>query len=262
MKIAVVISLFICFLPLYSQDPPDTLWTFNTGNTTHESALLSIQQTEDEGFICAGYIYPDSTDLLDFWLLKLTEDGLLDWQTNLGGDDTDHAVCIRQTADLGFIVAGTTSSYGSGPTDFWLVKTDQQGNIEWEQAYGGFSYEFCQHVEQAIDGGFIATGYTASYGNGDYDIWILKTDEFGEVVWDITYGGADGDYGECVQQTSDGGYVICGFTYSVDIGTSDVVVIKLDSNGSIEWSENYGFDGWDYAYSIQQTSDSGFIISV
>ncbi|MFC1887918.1 T9SS type A sorting domain-containing protein [Candidatus Cloacimonadota bacterium] len=259
----IILFLFLLstFTTLMAQTPPDTLWTFHTGDPNRDDALISIQQTNDAGFICSGYCYPDSADYLDYWLLKLTGEGELEWETKLGGDYTDYTFCVRETFDLGFILAGTTSSFGVDATDFWLVKTDPQGNLVWDHTYGGFSYDFCQHVEQTEDGGYIMTGYTISYGNGDYDIWVIKTDASGEIVWDITYGGEDGDYGECVIQTADLGYIICGFTYSVDIGTSDALVVKLDSEGNVIWSETYGFDGWDYSYSIQQTSDSGFILA-
>jgi predicted secreted protein len=189
------------------------------------------------------------------WLIKTDAAGNKVWDRTLGGD---YGSEVRRTQDGGYIVAGVTYPSGA-PSDAWLVKTDETGNKVWDKSFGGGLNDRGYSAQQTSDGGHIVAG-TYSLGLGDFDVWLIKTDSVGNQVWDQMFGGTGGDWGWTVQQTSDGGYVVVSTTESYGAGSSDAWLIKTDSVGHKVWDETYGGSGEDNAYSVQQTSDGGYII--
>jgi hypothetical protein len=142
--------------------------------------------------------------------------------------------CVQQTSDGGYIVAGYTYSFGAGGYDILLIKTDANGDVEWAKTYGGTSdNDYAYSVQQTSDGGYILAGYTASFGAGDLDIFLIKTDANGNIQWAKTYGGTNEDRAYSVQQTSDAGYIVAGYTSSFGAGGYDIFLIKTDANGNI-----------------------------
>ena len=139
----------------------------------------------------------------------------VEWRQTYGEIGSDSGRSVQQTSDGGYIVTGTTVSYGNGYSDLWLIKTDSGGNEEWSQTYGGSSDDSGYSVQQTTDGGYIVTGFTYSFGNGDKDLWLIKTDSGGNEEWSQTYGGSSDDSGYSVQQTSDGGYIVTGTTFVI-----------------------------------------------
>jgi hypothetical protein len=129
------------------------------------------------------------------------------------------------------------------------------------KTYGGTGWDVAFSVQQTSDGGYIMAGYTDSFGAGGADIFLIKTDANGNIIWAKTYGGTNDDTASSVQQTSDGGYIVAGITYSLGAGGGDIILIKTDANGNIQWAKTYGGTRWDYASSVQQTSDGGYIVS-
>jgi hypothetical protein len=178
-----------------------------------------------------------------------------------GGTGWDGAYSVQQTSDGGYILAGFTSSFGAGGDDIFLIKTDANGNIQWAKTYGGTNDDWATSVQQTSDGGYIVAGITYSFGVDSGDIFLIKTDANGNVVWAKTYGGTRYEWATSVQQTSDGGYIVAGWTWSFGAGRDDIFLIKTDANGNIQWAKTYEGTDYDWAYSVQQTSDGGYIVA-
>ena len=200
-----------------------------------------------------------------FWAINffINHSETITFAKTFGGTDVDYSNSVQQTTDGGFIIAGKTKSFGVGEYNGYIIKTDSSGNETWSKTFGGTDHDFFVFsVQQTTDGGFIIIGSTQSSGAGSDDVYLLKTDSNGNETWSKTFGGIDRDYGRSVQQTADGGFIIAGSTRSSSVGSSDVYLLKTDSNGNETWSKAFGgTDGEEYGNSVRQTADGGFIIA-
>ena|GEM_PF-630471 len=230
---------------------------FGGGSRDHGQ---SVQQTSDGGYIVVGF-NERSKDNLDLWLIKTSTNGTEEWTRFFGGINSDHGQSVQQTSDGGYIVAGYTGSFGSGSGDAWLIKTDSDGNKLWDRTLGGSGTDIALSVQPTSDGGYIVAGYTSSFGAGSIDSWLIKTDSHGNKLWNKTFGGSESDQAKSVQQASDGGYIVAGYTNSFGAGRTDAWLIKTDSHGNKLWNKTFGGSGDDYAESVQQTSDGGYIVA-
>jgi len=237
----------------------DTLWTKTYGGPDEELGF-SVQQTSDGGYIIAGYTRSFGAGSADAYLIKTDDQGEILWTKTYGGTNSDVVLSVQQISDGGYIIAGSTSSFGSGNMDVYLIKTDENGNTIWTRTYGGEDLDSGHSVRQTSEGGYIITGSTSSYGSGVVDVYLIKTDANGDTLWTKTYGGANTDKGYSVQQTSDGGYIIVGYTNSFGAGSYDVYLIKTDNNGDILWTKTYGGTYEDIGFSVQETSEDVYII--
>ncbi len=235
-------------------------WAKTYGGSNDDYAY-SIQQTSDGGYIVAGHTWSFGAGNYDLFVIKLDENGTVSWAKTYGEISNDWANSIQQTSD-GYIVAGSTYSFGAS-VDFLVIKLDASGAVSWAKTYGGSSGDdWAYSIQQTSDGGYIVAGYTDSFGEGFYDLFVIKLDASGAVSWKKTYGGSSYDRAFSIQQTSDGGYIVAGYTNSFGAGNNDILIIKLDADGTVSWAKTYGgSSGDDWAYSIQQTSDGGYIVA-
>ncbi|MDR2236805.1 MAG: T9SS type A sorting domain-containing protein [Chryseobacterium sp.] len=259
-------------------------WQKSLGGSFYDTAN-SVQQTADGGYILTGESASLDGDVTgnhgnaDYWVVKLDASGNIQWQKSLGGSAYETANSVQQTTDGGYIVVGECFSTDGdvignhGIADYWVVKLDASGVIQWQKSLGGSSYERGNSVQQTTDGGYIVAGgagsndgdITAAHGNEDF--WIVKLDASGNIQWDRSLTGNIADAAESIQQTSDGGYIVAGGSNSVNsefpvtFGIANYCVAKLDASGNPLWQRYFGGSGNDYAYSTQQTADGGYIVA-
>ena len=238
----------------------DAGWNQTYGGMAYEEAR-SIVQTRDGGYAIAGWTNSFGSGDYDVWLVKTDSSGNMEWNQTYGGAGEDRAFCVVQTSDRGYTVAGWTLSFGAGNFDFWLVNTDSMGNTKWNRTYGGTNSDFAYCVIQTSDRGYAITGATRSSGAGWYDFWLIKTDSYGNMQWNRTYGSASEDRAYSVVQTSDGGYAITGFAYAPGGGYPDFWLVKADPYGNMQWNQTYGGDYDDRAYSVIQTVDGEYAVA-
>ncbi len=250
-----------------------------------EDKAQSIRQTNDGGYIVAGYTASNDGDVSDnhggndFWVLKLNSVGTLEWEKTLGGTWNDEAYSVRQTTDGGYVVGGATYSNdgdvsgNNGTIDYWVVKLTNTGTIEWQKALGGSGADDGRHVIQTTDGGYIVAGTEGSGdgqvtgSHGKTDGWVVKLNQTGDLQWQKTLGGSQEDALNAIQPTSDGGCVIAAFTQSSDgdvLGDNviaDIWVVKLNAMGDIQWGKTLGGTEFEYPADIQKTIDGGFVVA-
>jgi hypothetical protein len=257
----VMVSLAIfAALGIASAYEPAVQWQKTFGGSNNDWGN-SVQQATDGGYIIAGETYSSGTGSYDIYLIKTDYDGNPVWQKTFGGNNYDEGYSVQQTSDGGYIISGKTWSFGAGKSDVYLIKTDPNGNQEWQKTFGGNDNDWGNSVQQTKDGGYIITGKTRSFGVGNYDVYLVKTDPNGNTQWQKTFGGSDWDDGESVQQTTDGGYIIAGGANYFVPESGDVYLIKTDPNGDSVWQKTFGGSDYDWGEAVQQTSDGGYIIT-
>jgi hypothetical protein len=239
-----------------------SMWSQTYGGTENDGAL-SLVQTSDGGYALAGMTesFGHGSDRDDFWLVKTDSSGNMEWNQTYGGTKNEYGFCLAQTSDGGYAMAGSTYSFGAGNHDSWLVKTDAFGNMEWNQTYGGTDADGATSLIQTADGGYVLAGSTRSFGAGEDDFWLIKTDEVGKMQWNRTYGGTGSDIAISLIETSDGGYALVGYTESFGAGSDDFWFVKTDEIGNMQWNQTYGGTKGDYAFSLVETSDGGYAIA-
>ncbi len=286
-----LVLLYITQTRVFTQ-PVLYQWDYRYGGIGDEW-LYEFKPTMDAGYILAGFSYSGisgdksqaSWGDRDYWLVKTNSMGILEWEQRYGGSSSDILHCTYHTADGGFIAGGMSNSPVSGNKteglmgsfDYWIVKTDALGNIEWDKRYGGTSSDDLRSIYQTNDGGYLLAGRSlsgigghkteANYGTGDW--WIIKIDATGTLEWEKSYGGSGDEYFVGVVQTTDGGYLLTGDSNSgisgdktmVSKGFTDYWIIKTDASGNVLWDKSYGGNSIDILYNMIPTSDNGFMLA-
>jgi hypothetical protein len=213
------------------------LWqkTFTEPTSASFCYGFSAQQTNENGYIIAGYTYInyyDSTQHKDVFIVKTDSLGNEQWRKYFGGTMDDVGSFVRQDNQGNYFIAATTNSYSNGTeSDMYLIKLDSLGDSLWTRTYGGNLEETATGLWPTNDGGCILVGKSNSFGNGDYNGYIVKTDGNGDTLWTKNYGGSGIETINSVQQTADNGYVMVGYTSSIGAGDFDMFLLKTDSLG-------------------------------
>ena len=280
--------LFMCLLTNSTRaQAPSIEWQKCYGGTFEDYAR-DCQNTTDGGFVFVGTSTFANGDVTvnhgydDYWIIKTSSTGIIQWQVSVGGSEIDFPRSIEQTSDDGYIICGFSKSNdydvsghhgGSFYSDFWVVKLNSTGTLIWQKSLGGTDHDSGYSVKETSDGGYIVAGEARS-NDGDVsghhgflgDYWIAKLDASGNITWQKCYGGTDGDVATDILETSDGGFIIAGYAFSNDFdvvgnhGNSDFWIIKLSNVGNVQWKKCYGGIYSEEAQRIKPTPDGGYII--
>jgi hypothetical protein len=226
-----------------------------------DERIGSAVLTSDGGAIIAGWRNTTFAGYRDAYLARTDSNCNVLWAKTFGGTGDDEAISINQTSDGDYVFTGITESFGVGSEDIYLVKVDGNGNLLWSKTLGGSGQDYGSYVEQTNDSGFVIIGITNSFGAGNDDAYLIKTDANGDTMWSKTYGGSNLEFGSSVHKTSDGGLIVAGQTLSFGAGNDDAYLIKTDNGGNLLWSKAYGGTDYDQANSVQQTADGGYIVN-
>ncbi len=233
-------------------------WTKTFGGPGDDWGV-AVLETKDGGYAAVGITTSSGSGGSDGWIVKTDPDGKKEWDVAIGGSKNDGASSILETKD-GYVIAGTTESYGSGGKDVWLAKTDADGERIWEKTFGGPGDERGNFVLETDDG-YVIVGVTESEGSGGRDLWIAKTDSEGEKVWEKTFGGPGDDGGWTALEAKDGGLIVVGYTESQGNGKQDLWLLKASSDGEKVWEKTFGGSGFDLGRSIVSTKDGGWAMT-
>jgi hypothetical protein len=256
-KIIFILFFVSCsIIPIAAQ----TQFQRTIGGTNHDQAY-SIIQTTDGGYAAAGYTYSFAAGYMDMYIVKLNNSGSLQWTRTVGGTGEEIAMTIIQTTDGGFAVAGYTRPSGTGNADYYIVKLDAAGSLQWSRSIDRANYDYAFSIIQTTGGGFVIAGFSATGGVFTDYMYIVKLDAGGTYQWSKTYGGSGDDIASSIIQTTDGGFAVAGFTDSYG-PHNEFYIIKLDSSGMLQWSRLLGetSSGSD-ATSVIQTTDGGFALA-
>ena len=242
----------------YSADG-DSIWSGNYGGRGFDDSHAA-SPTPDGGFVFGGTTDSQSYGrhgAQDFWLVKVDEDGEMDWYGVYGGRATDDCFDMTGTEDGGYALAGITSSFGPGGRNFYLVKTNDRGEEEWSFAYGTESPDGCSAVVQTTDGGYALAGYTNHFNDGRGEFYLVRIDENGEQLWARHYGGQREECCYSMIQTEDGGFLLSGYTNSFEDGIITMYIVRTNRDGEILWTMTPDRNA-DYCYDALSTDDGGY----
>jgi hypothetical protein len=264
------------------------LWekTFGFSGPDYGTTLI---ETEEGGFLVTGVLDVSASNGQgnakfnkqkhaggDFWALKLTAGGDLEWSKYYGGSFTDTPLGVVKTADNGFILVGSSDSNdvdinnNKGSYDFWVIKISSDGTLLWEKSFGGSEIDEARAICATHDGNFMVVGDTRSsdsditMNNGGADVWALKISSEGNLIWEKTFGGTSFDVARSISMTQDHGFVIAGSSRSGDNdftnqGQNDALVLKIDAEGALEWQETIGGSEIDFLYDAIELNDKTII---
>jgi len=248
-QIIVVTMLFIGVCSAQTQ------FALAVGGTGYDCGN-SVAQTSDGGYIVTGACR------LNLFLAKISSAGRVSWMNTVGGAYWDLGSSVAPTLDRGYIVTGATCSFGAGCDDLFLAKFNSSGDLIWAKTVGGTERDFGNSVVLTSDGGYIVTGATyIILGAGDYDLFLVKFNSSGDLIWAKTVGGTYGEWGNSVVQTSDGGYVVTGTTDGFGAGGDDLFLCKFNSSGDLTWAKTVGRAMYERGRSVEQASDGGYIVT-
>jgi hypothetical protein len=267
-------------------------WEKSFGFSGHDHSY-DIIQTQDGGYFFIGFLditaaradgYDEKGQFLtrhgvgEFWGTKIDAQGNVQWRNYFGGTNNDRAHAVVQSNDGGFVMAGFSESNDfdisdtKGSYDFWVVKITSTGDLIWERSFGGSGIEISYDIAKTTDNGYVITGNTfsndtdVSKNNGESDVWLIKLDDNGNLIWEKTLGGTQFDAAQGVYTSLDGGFLIAGNSKSSDLdtdanmGENDLWVIKTDDNGALIWQQTFGGADLDYGFDVIENTDKSVLV--
>lgn len=250
-------------LDMYLVKTSKLLWTpltIRTFGGSNEDVAKHIELTSDGGCIIAGHTKSFGAGNADFYIVKTNSSYDQEWYKTFGGTQADYAHSIRPTVDGGYVVAGTTNSFGAGNSDMYLIKLNANGDSVWSKTYGNAGSDSLFSMQQTFNKGFILAGTTNSIGAGLNDMYVVRTDSLGSVLWSRTYGGSNNEGVRSIAELPDKGFFITGYTQSFGSGSSDFYVLRTYYTGDTIWTRTYGDNNSEFAYSADLSNDGGYII--
>ena len=264
-------------------------WNTTVGTSFNEKST-DIIQTPELGYVVVGSFDQKNQHQTrdDFWAVKVDASATLEWEKAFGYEGLDTATALLQTNDGGYLLTGVldvTASQGAGNTaskkrlqkhaggDYWLIKLNAEGILQWSQYYGGSFTDTPAGVVETADGGFLLVGTSdsndvdISANKGSYDIWLVKASSTGVLEWEKSYGGSQLDQASAIDRTTDGNFIIVGDTRSDDgdishnRGASDLWVLKISPQGTLLWEKTFGGTDFDTGRSVCLASDGGFYVA-
>jgi uncharacterized delta-60 repeat protein len=255
-------------------DSDANMWILRTDTTAQyvqeyihawDEEDVAVAFVEPNGhYLMAGYTESQGSGDADFFLELQLGWGYTAWTRTYGGEGGDWCSAVQGDADGNCVLAGNTASYGAGSTDFWMLRVNIDGDSLWSRTFGGPDDEHCAAILPADDGGYYLAGSTESFGLGQTDFWLVRTNANGDSLWSDYYGGPGDDWCFSAQRTTDGGLILAGYTNSFGTGNTDVWLVKTDAYGVTQWSHTYGGrtpEDFDGAFCVQQTADGGYIMT-
>jgi hypothetical protein len=238
----------------------DTIWTRTYGGSDSDVAN-AVVNTSDGGFLAVGYTYSYGLGGRNAYLVRTDPHGDTLWTKTYGGNDLDDGRAVVRTPDDGFAIVGGSYSYGPGPAAVWMLRIDSDGDTLWMKTYGGTDIDFGESVVATPDNGFFIVGRTYSYGVGSADVYLIRTDAQGNIIWTRAYGGGGWDSGFSVAETSEGSYIVTGATESFGAIYENVYLLSVDPDGDTLWTRMYGGNHDDRGNAIVETYDRGYLIT-
>ncbi len=280
----ILLNIFLLFTGFsITAQTPTIQWQKNYGGSFYDKAE-SIIETNEGGYVIAGHSQSSNHDLTsnlgnyDCWIIKINNTGGIVWKKTLGGSGYDYFRKIIKTPDNGYLCIGESNSPNGdivapfGQIDYWVIKINDAGTIEWKKNYGGSSNDWGNSVCLTNDANYIIAGHSESNDQnsssqiGGIDFWVLKINPTGNIIWKKKYGGLQYDFLSSIIQTQDGGYAICGYSASTsghflqNMGGLDVWVVKIDVEGNIQWKNNFGGSLDDFSRAIIEDIDGNFVV--
>ncbi|RJP78108.1 MAG: T9SS C-terminal target domain-containing protein [Candidatus Zixiibacteriota bacterium] len=236
------------------------LWQRTYGGPDDDGAY-HICTLEDGGFIIAAWSRDDSLGTSDAWLIRTDAQGEVLWDRRFGGPADDFGFSVLPVPAGGYLFFCTSHSFGQGNGDWWIIRTDAQGDSLWSRTYGTPHRERARDLLPCSDGGFLLLGYGQMEGRPDYDVWLMRTDAQGDSLWARTYGGLGYDEGWCLQEISGGRLLIAGWTQSFGAGLEDAWLVCCDTLGNLDWHYTVGGPGCDFGFKARPTPDGGYLLT-
>lgn len=258
-----IVILLVClftWLPVGHAESPPVLWEKHYGGPEDDKGHAAVQ-TLDGGYILVGQTSSIGAGNLDVYLVKTDPSGDIEWERAIGGTDEDIGFGVNQTSDEGYIITGSTFSFGAGSNDVYLVKTDANGDTTWTRTFGGANTDHGRAVRQTMDGGYIIVGSTKSTVSGNSRLYLLKTDENGSFDWSRTYGEGNNGFGHEVHELSDGRFAVAGMHYPSPAENRQFYLVKTTAEGDTVWTRGYGGPAIDWGYGLDLVTGGGYILS-